>query len=256
MRELRLKGHHVSVYSSIEELPMVRFHKYNKCLLIDAGIGSDLTAIDGHIERVVRYIRNDDRQNAGKELENLRQSIYMTLQEMTPRHLAFACMVQQIDGKEYDDLSDEGLQKVVGMLGDVPMNEITASFEAVKKKIDDELTLYFPKIFDDSRSKEFYDLLKERTVAMLDVILNGDSGERQQRIDRLTGDMVTYAKPMTFNGTGSAEIEYDRQFENMCLVISQKLHTNPKKYTVLEYYNAYLYIEKQEKGQKRQNKAR
>lgn len=134
MRELRLKGHHVCVYSSIEELPMVRFHKYNKCLLIDAGIGSDLTAIDGHIERVVRYIRNDDRQNAGKELENLRQSIYMTLQEMTPRHLAFACMVQQIDGKEYDDLSDEGLKKVVGMLGDVPMNEITASFEAVKKK--------------------------------------------------------------------------------------------------------------------------
>lgn len=256
MTEIALGKHNVVVYGSIDELPMVRFHKYNKYLLIDAGIGTDLTAIDGHIERAVRYIKDDKRTEAGKEMENLRQSIYMALQGMSPKHLSFACMVQSIDGKEYNDLSDDGLQKVVDILGDVPIKDITASVEAVKKKIDDELTLYFPSIFDDSRSKEFYDILKARTMAILDTIINGESESQQKRIERLTNDMVTYAKPMCFSGTGSAEIEYDRQFENMCLVISKNLHTNPKNYTVLEYYNAYLFIEKQEKEQKLQNKAR
>jgi hypothetical protein len=63
-------------------------------------------------------------------------------------------------------------------------------------------------------------------------------------------------KPRTFTGMGSVEIEYDRQFEDMCLLISQNLHTDPKRMTVLEYYNAYQYIERQAKEQKRQNKRR
>ena len=68
-----MNGHSVQIYASIEELPIVRFHKYNKCLLVDAGVGSDLNAFDTHIERVVRFIRADKREDAAKELENMRQ---------------------------------------------------------------------------------------------------------------------------------------------------------------------------------------
>ena len=256
MKEVKLNGHKVDLYNSIEELPMVRFHKYNKCLLVDAGIGSDLSAFDGHIERVVRYIRSDKREEAAKELENLRQNIYMVIEEMSPNHLAFACLVARIDGKEQDDISDDGLQRVMQLLGGAPMKDITANAEAVKKKIDDELSLYFPQIFDDSSTKEYYDILKQRTVAMLDEIINGETSERQQRIEKLTDELITYSKPRTFTGAGSTEIAYDKQFEDMCLIISKNLHTDPKKYNVLEYYNAYLFISKQEKERKRQNKAR
>lgn len=134
MKEVKLNGHKVELYGSIEELPMVRFHKYNKCLLVDAGIGSDLTSFDGHIERVVRYIRADKREEAAKEMENLRQNIYLVLQEMSPNHLAFACLVARIDGKEQDDISDEGLQRVIALLGNATTEDVTANFEAVKKK--------------------------------------------------------------------------------------------------------------------------
>lgn len=256
MREVTLKGHKVMLYNSIEELPMVRFHKFNKCLLVDAGIGSDLSAFDGHIERVVRYIKNDQREEANKELQNLRQSVFMVLQELSPQHMAFACMVVSIDGEACDDISDEGLRKILETLGDVPVGEVTAESEAVKKKIDEDLTVYFPSIFDDSRSKEYYDKLKARTQAMLESIVQGDTDERKQRIERLTDELVTFTKPRSFAGSKSAEVVYDRQFEDMCLVISQNLHTQPKKYTVLEYYHAYLFIERQQKEQKRQNKAR
>jgi hypothetical protein len=256
MTEVKLNGHRVELYSSIEELPIVRFHKYNKCLLVDAGVGSDLTAFDAHIERAVRYIRADKRDEAAKELDNLRQNVYVIIQGMSPQHMAFACLVSRIDGKAQADLSDEGLQKVLQQLGGTPLKDITAQVEAVKKKIDEELTLYFPEIFDDSRSKEYYDMMKERTRAMLACIIEGDTQERQERVERLTDRMITYSKPKKFTGAGSMEIEYDKQFEDMCLVISQHLHADAKKMTVLEYYNAYQYINKQAKAANKQNKAR
>lgn len=43
MRKIVLAKHKVELYDSIDELPIVRFHKYNKMLLIDAGVGSDLS---------------------------------------------------------------------------------------------------------------------------------------------------------------------------------------------------------------------
>lgn len=256
MREVQLNGHSVQIYASIEELPIVRFHKYNKCLLVDAGVGSDLNAFDTHIERVVRFIRADKREDAAKELENMRQNIYLIIQGTSPQHLAFACLVAKIDGQPYEDLSDEGLQKVLELLGGTPKKDITAQTEAVKKKIDEELTLYYPAIFDDVRSKEYYDLLKQRTRAMLDCIIEGETEERTKEVEDITDRLITYTKPKTFTGAGSMEIEYDKQFEDMCLVISQQLHTDAKKMTVLQYYNAYQYIQKQSKAKERQNKAR
>jgi hypothetical protein len=42
----------------------------------------------------------------------------------------------------------------------------------------------------------------------------------------------------------------------MCLVISQNVHRDAKTSTVMEFYNAYLFMERQNKREKRQNKAR
>lgn len=134
MREVELKGHKVTLYTSIEELPMARFHRYNKYLLIDSAIGGDMSAFDAHIERVVRYIRQDKRDEAATELDNLRQNVYMILEQTTPRYMSFACLVKEVDGKVVDDLSDEGVRKVLEMFNDVPVGELTAQYDAVKKK--------------------------------------------------------------------------------------------------------------------------
>ena len=256
MKEVKLGKHKVVLYNSIEELPIVRFHKYNKMLLVDAGLGSDLGAIDGHIERAVRFIRNDQRKEAAAEMDNIRQTVYMIMQGMSTKHLSFATLVSEIDGKPCTDLSDEGLQKVLDVLSDVPIGEMTAEHEAVKKKIDDELTVYFPDDFDSASEKEYYDIMKRRTQVMLDAVMNGETEERKALIDKLTDELVCFTKPKVFTGKDSVEITYDKQFEDMCLVMAQQLHTDPKKYSVMEYYNAYHYIKEMQRKQKRQNKAR
>ena len=145
MKEIRLEGHRVELYNSIEDLPIKRFHKYNKCLLVDAGIGSDLSAFDGHIERVVRYIKSDKRDEAAKEMENMRQNIYLMMQSVSPQHMAFACLVHSIDGKCYDDMSDDGLQKVLTLLGGATAKDISRNSDEVKKKNRHRVKSVFPK---------------------------------------------------------------------------------------------------------------
>lgn len=254
MKEVKLAGHKVELFNSIEDLPIKRFHKYNKCMLVDAGVGSDLSSFDAHIERVVRFIKIDKKEEAAKEMENMRQNIYMMMQEVSPQHMAFACLVHSIDGKIYDDMSDDGLRKVLTLLGGTPHKEITSLSEEVKKKIDTELSLYFPKIFDDAATKEYYDLLKARAKAMLTCIIDGDSEDNKKRVEELTDKLLLFNKPKTFTGSDSMEVQYDKQFETMCLTISENLHADAKKMTVMEYYNAYNYIEKQLKAHKTQNK--
>ena len=67
MREVRIGKHRVRLYDSIDDLPMERFHRYNKMLLIDAGLGSDISAMDAHVEKVVRFMRGGDIDSAAKD---------------------------------------------------------------------------------------------------------------------------------------------------------------------------------------------
>ena len=41
MKTTKIGERAVVLYDSIDELPILRFHAYNKMLLIDAGVGSD-----------------------------------------------------------------------------------------------------------------------------------------------------------------------------------------------------------------------
>ena len=50
MKREVINNHIVILYDSIDELPIIRFHKYNKYMLIDSGIGSDLNDINVHID--------------------------------------------------------------------------------------------------------------------------------------------------------------------------------------------------------------
>ena len=121
--------------------------------------------------------------------------------------------------------------------------------------------LYFPALFNDASVKEYYDILKRRTLAVLNNIVAGmDNPDETAEIEKLTTALITYTKPQLFNGSESAEIQFDRQFENLCLALSEQLHVKPKEYTVLEFYNAFDFLQdrakKAEKAQKRANKAR
>ena len=257
----KIGKHTVEIYDTIDELPIVRFHKYQKLLLIDAGVGSDIVAFDQRTEKLRRYLMDGKVDKAKQELENLRQSVFMIQNEISPKHRAFAVLVAKLDGRECNDITDDALLRLTAELNDVPEKELTAQLEAVKKKIDEELRTYFPALFADSQVKEYYDLLKKRTLGVLQNIIDGvDRPDETPEIEKLTTALITYSNPKSFTGSESAEIQFDRQFENICLVLSEKLHVQPKEYTVLEFYNAFDFVQERakqaEKARKRANKPR
>lgn len=251
MKTAQIGKHIVEYYDSIEDLPIVRFHKYNKMLLIDAGLGSDLTDFDAHIEKAVAFIQSGDKDNATNELNNLRKAVYFIQNGLSPKYLAFAALVSKIDGKATEDLSDDGLRSVVDTLADTTQKQAVSELDSAKKKIDEELRTYFPAMFDNADEKEFYNMLKARTVATLQNIIENKPQSEWQNVERLTRELLIFAKPPVFEGVDSVEVTADKQFERMCLMIAQHLNVDARKYSVLAFYNAFEYLKEMLKKQRK-----
>lgn len=240
--------HTVEMFDGIEELPIVRFHKYQKLLLIDAGVGSDIASFDQRIEKTRRFLMAGKPEKAQQELENLRQCVFMIQNETSPKHRAFAVLVSKLDGMECNNMADDALDAIITTLQDTPESELAARLDAAKKKIDGELMLYFPRLFANSELKEYFDLMRKRTLAVLENIVAGvPVPDATEIVEKLTTEMIIYTQPKTFTGSDGLEIQFDRQFENLCLALSEQLHVEPKKYSVLEFYNAFDFLQERAK---------
>lgn len=252
MKSLIVNKKVVKIYDSIDEMPIVNFQKYNKYLLIDSGIGSDADDIDTHITRVAKFIKANNNKEALQELQNMRQNMYMVNNEISPRYLAFAALIQSVDGKEISDLSDDSLKNTLDDIKVIKHSTIVDFLAWLKKKVATELETYFPGDFTSAKEKDAYDKLRQRTLFVLDSIINdNDNSEKIEELDRL---LINMSSPKTFIGSESVEIKYDKQFESMCLLIAQKVGLDAKKMTVLQFYNAIDTIKKQIEAESKQVK--
>lgn len=250
MVERLIAGHRVRLYDTIDDLPIVRFQKFQKYLLVDSGIGGDVLAFDRRCEKVRRYLSQGKNDLAGQEMQNLRQCVFLIQEELNPKHRAFACLVESIDGERTDDLSDTGLARVLERLGGMTAGDAASELVAVKKKIDTELSTYFPALFNGSETKEYFDILRKRALTILEGITRGEVAD----VEDLTTSLICFSKPRNFSGAGGIEVEFDRNFETLCLSLSENLGIRPKECTVLEYYNAVDFLQdrarKAERGRK------
>ena len=248
MKKARIGICDVEIYESIEELPITRWHKYQKYSLIESGIGSDLASVDAHIARAIAYFKKGEGDKASAELQNLRQAVYFVQNEENLRLLSCACLIKSVDGVPCDDLTEEGLRRVVEKITDVPTNVVAALFKAVKKKMDTEVATYFPSLYSaTSKEKEFSDILLKRTIAEIHTITRGEDDAKVRELDETLLTMIT---PMTFQGEKNFEVEYDKQFEKMCAIISQHQGVNAKQYNVMEFFAAYEQIKEQHNGRR------
>lgn len=134
MEVKKYKGHTIEIYDSIDELPIQRFQKYNKYMLIDSGVGSDLQDILNHVERAKIYIKANPNM-AVAEMENLKQALYLVSKEMSPKYMAFAVLVNKIDGEPTDDLTDVGIKRTLEKLNTYKKTWIDEILLRVKKKL-------------------------------------------------------------------------------------------------------------------------
>ena len=113
MKVVNFKNHKIKLYDSIDEMPIINFQKYNKYVLIDSELGSDIDSVDEHIVNIAKYIKSDNKKQAMQELQNLRQNMHMIVNEISPKYLAFATLIHSIDDEEQKDLSDSNLKEII-----------------------------------------------------------------------------------------------------------------------------------------------
>nr|DAU31598.1 MAG TPA: hypothetical protein [Caudoviricetes sp.] len=242
MKTLHINNHEIKVYDSIDELPIINFQKYNKYVLIDSGLGSDIDSVNSHIANLISLL-NSDLKKAQQQLQNLQQSLFLLVSEVSPKNLAFAALIYSFDGEIVTDLSDENLKHILSLINTEKQSNLNSIFQKIKKKLSSELEIYFPKEFYNVREKEVYDLLKKRVLLILKGVI--DDIEYSDEIFEIDKFFFDKQKINNFNGSTSIEVLSDKQFETSCLYISQKANINAKNLNVLEFYAALHNLNKQ-----------
>lgn len=241
MIEKRIGGHDVAFYDNIEDLPIVQFHKYGRYLLVEGGIGDTIQDIDRHITRVANFL--SDRKKAVQELMNLRHSIYVVATEQDIRTKATLCLIKSVDGVDWEDFSDSGLQRLYELLNGASVKEMDELAKKVREAIDENLLQYFPKVFEDSTQKNFTDLLRKRALLQLTAMVKGEDNKAE--IESVDESIHRMQNPKGFIGQDSEEVRYDKQFEDMCLLMAKEFGGGIKKYSTMEFYTAFERLTRQ-----------
>ena len=131
MKTISLANRTIKLYDSIDEMPIENFQRYNKYIIIDAGLGSDIDSVDEHIVQIAKLINSGDKKKAMQELQNMRQNMHMIVSGISPRYMAFAALVYSIDGKKVESQSDTSLQELLSDLkkADVKIFEKVSDFK-------------------------------------------------------------------------------------------------------------------------------
>jgi len=125
----------VQYYTDLET-PYIRYHKFIKYLTIQAEVGSEAGNIQTRANRALQYLEKGDTESVKAELSNLKMLSSFIQNEIIPEGLAVASMVKSINGVEYNDLSIEGLNKILLQLDSlgITKSEVSAKNEEIKKK--------------------------------------------------------------------------------------------------------------------------
>lgn len=234
-------GHTFTFYDSVEDLPVTQFHKYSRYLLVESGIGDTIQDIDKHITNIINFL--GDTRKAQQELLNLRHCLYVVATEQDIHNKATLCLVRDVDGKRWDDFSDSGLQTLYEMVIDASQKELNELASSIRNAIDENLLQYFPYVFEDASQKNYTDLLRQKAMFQIMAIVKGE--DNKDKIKDVNQKIFDMQNPKGFIGQESEEVRFDKQFEDMCLLMAKEFGGGIKQYTTMEFYTAFERLTKQ-----------
>lgn len=126
----------IEFYDNAENLPIRRFQKFNKYLMIDIEVGTTFEDYDNRTYKAIELLNKQMYSDAVKELTNRRQMVYQAFEEYSPKHYALALMVKSINGVPCTGMSETELDKIIDMLQEAGYTEkeLCDDLADVKKK--------------------------------------------------------------------------------------------------------------------------
>lgn len=126
-----------SFAESIKELPIDRYSEFQKYLLQDSGMGSDIESIQRHHEKIDLFLAAGKTQEAINERLNQHFNFFFMLNRINITHLSFAVLVSAVADQSIVDYSETALLEVSSKLGKQGFTheQLTSILEDVKKKL-------------------------------------------------------------------------------------------------------------------------
>ena len=115
---LKLGKHKIEFFESIDSLPFCRFNAFNKYVMLDAELGSDVMAFDQKVGKIFQFIEKGMIDEIRGEMYNIRNTYHNVMTENNIRGLAFACLIRKIDGEPLVDFTSDNLKTVLDRLSE------------------------------------------------------------------------------------------------------------------------------------------
>lgn len=121
----------------IYKIPEYNWQKFQRCLILDAGIGSETKDVIAHTDSIMSAAANDRKEDLSNELNNLRLSLYSAMESISYTSMAFACMVQSIDGETHSIVTDTDINDLSKRIAETEIThgEIADYVDLLKKKL-------------------------------------------------------------------------------------------------------------------------
>lgn len=126
------KGFEIEMFDSIQNLPILRFQKFNKYQMIASEIGNTFTDYDQRTVKALQFMKKKMYNEALQELENRRLTVFNSFNEFTPTGKSFAVLVKRIHKTEYKDFTPDDLDRCLKHLESIGF-EFGKSIEKLKE---------------------------------------------------------------------------------------------------------------------------
>jgi hypothetical protein len=128
--------HEIEIFDSIHKLPFLRFQRFNKYQMQSIEIGSSFQDYDNRSAKIIQFLKKDMIEEAIKEMENRRQTVFNAYNDFSPIGKSMAVLIKRIDDVQYNDFTPDDLDRCLQHLTDIGF-DIATSIEKlmeVKKK--------------------------------------------------------------------------------------------------------------------------
>ena len=244
MKTIKIGDNVLKFYDNPETMPMRRYQRFNKFLMMHNEIGSDFADFNKRSLKTIDYLKKGMLSEAVKELDNRRLLVFNSFMEYSPIGQALAILVHSINGKEKKGITSEDLEEVISELEGIGFTkgQTDKVVHEVKKKIETELKRYYPKEFNN-RSEVNYNvdlinLMKEELNCIInDIEESKRTKEIEKRLLQMEGQNI-----WNVNQKGNMEVQMETDFEKFLISVSEHTKEDINKITVFRFYALIEFI--------------
>jgi hypothetical protein len=249
----KFKKHEIEIYDSIQNLPILRFQKFNKYQMIASDIGCDFSDYEQRTKKALAFLQKNMVPEAMQELSNRRQLVFNAFNESNPNSRSFAVLVKRIDKQKFVEYAPNDLDLIMQKLNDIGFDyeSMFGQLIEVKKKIELELQVYYKNFFPKNSNDEILALRVKRMNLLCDEIIT--ETEVEKPLFEVEKEILENDKPNKWDVWADNNMEriLEVDFQKFALNVTELSGLKLKETSTFTFYASVEYLK--EKNPKKQN---